>query len=255
MKGTLKPLSITEEEKSPLVEQLLSVIEHQGIIVQKQAEQIQQLKDEIARLKSQPPRPNIKPSSLEKKKPRKTRSSRKKRPGSEKRSKTAELKIHKTKPIEPEKIPAGSDFRCYKDFVVQDIIICSCNTRFRLKVYETPDGGYVAGKLPAYLNGKHFGPTLIRFILYQYYQCHVTQPLLLEQLDEFDIDISAGQLNNLLIEEKDRFHREKDRILAVGLEVSSYINVDDTGARHEGKNGYCTHIGSQYFSWFESTES
>jgi len=25
---------------------------------------------------------------------------------------------------------------------------------------------------------------LIRFILYQYYQCHVTQPLLLEQLQE-----------------------------------------------------------------------
>jgi len=255
MKGILKPLTISEEEKSPLVEQLLSVIEHQGIIIQKQAEQIQQLKDEIARLKSQPPRPNIKPSSLEKKKLRKAGSSRKKRPGSKKRSKTAELKIHNTKPIEPEKIPAGSDFRYYKDFVVQDIIIKPYNTRFRLKVYETPDGGYVTGKLPAYLNGKHFGPTLIGFILYQYYQCHVTQPLLLEQLDEFDIDISAGNLNNLLIEEKDRFHQEKDRILAVGLEVSNYINVDDTGARHNGKNGYCTHIGNEYFSWFESTGS
>jgi hypothetical protein len=46
----------------------------------------------------------------------------------------------------------------------------------------------------------------IRFVLYQYYHCHVTQPLLLEQLDELDIDISAGQPNNLLIEEKDRFH-------------------------------------------------
>jgi hypothetical protein len=76
---------------------------------------------------------------------------------------------------------------------------------------------------------------------------------LLEQLDEFDIDISTGKLNNLLIEEKDRFHQEKDRILAVGLEVSAYINVDDTGARHEGKNGYCTHIGNESFSWFEST--
>jgi hypothetical protein len=74
-------------------------------------------------------------------------------------------------------------------------------------------------------------------------------------LIEFDIDISAGQLNNILIEEKDRFHQEKDRILAVGLEVSSYINVDDTGARHEGKNGYCTHIGNESFSWFESTNS
>jgi len=255
MKGILKPPTISEEEKSPLVIHLLAFIENQGAIIQKQAEQIQQLKDEIARLKNQPPRPDIKPSSLEKKKNRKSGSSRKKRPGSKKRSKTAELKIHKTKPIEPEKIPTGSQFRYYKDFVVQDIIIEPCNTRFRLKVYATPGGGYVTGELPAYLNQKHFGPTLIRFILYQYYQCHVTQPLLLEQLGEFGIDISAGQLNNLLIEEKDRFHQEKDRILAVGLQVSSYINVDDTGARHKGNNGYCTHIGNESFSWFESTAS
>ncbi len=27
------------------------------------------------------------------------------------------------------------------------------------------------------------------------------------------------------------------------LKVSDYINVYDTGARHNGKNGYCTHIG------------
>jgi hypothetical protein len=78
---------------------------------------------------------------------------------------------------------------------------------------------------------------------------------LLEQLDEFGVDISGGQLNNLLIEEKDRFHQEKDRILSVGLEVSTYINVDDTGARHKGNNGYCTHIGNESFSWFESTGS
>ncbi len=248
MRVNLRASTIPEDEKTPLVLQLLAVIEQQ-------AEQIQQLKDEIARLKNHPPRPDIKPSSLEKKKKRKSRSSGRKRPGSKKRSKTAELKIHKTRPIEPKKIPAGSEFRYYQDFVVQDIIIEPHNTRFRLKVYQTPDGGYVRGELPAYLNGKHFGPTLIRFILYQYYQCHVTQPLLLEQLEEFDIDISAGKLNDFLIEEKDRFHLEKERILAVGLQVSSYINVDDTGARHKGKNGYCTHIGNEYFSWFESTES
>jgi hypothetical protein len=139
--------------------------------------------------------------------------------------------------------------------VVQDLVIKPCNTRFRLKVYQTPDGDWVTGKLPAYLNGKHFGPTLIRFILYQHYHCLVTQPSLLEQLDEFGIDISAGQLSNLLIEEKERFHREKDRILSVGLQVSGYVNVDDTGARHKGQNGYCTHIGNELFSWFESTGS
>jgi hypothetical protein len=192
---------------------------------------------------------------LGKKKKRSKGSLRKKRAGYEKRSKTAYLEIHKTEPIEPENIPVGSEFRSYRDFVVQDIVIKPLNTRFRLKVYQTPDGGYVTGKLPSYLNGKHFGPTLIRFILYQYYHCHVTQPVLLEQLNEFGIDMSTGQLNNLLIEEKERFHQEKDRILSVGLEVSAYINVDDTGARHKGKNGYCTHIGNESFSWFESTTS
>jgi hypothetical protein len=253
MKGTLKPPNIPEKEQSPVVKQLLAFIEHQNIIIQQQAEQIQLLKDEIARLKNQPPRPDIKPSRLGKKKTQSAKSFRNKRAGSKKRAKTANLTTHHTEPIEPEMIPPGSQFKYYKDFVVQDITIDLSNTRFRLKVYETPDGGYVSGKLPAYLNGKHFGPTLIEFVLYQYYHCHVTQPLLLEQLKEFGIDISAGHLNNLLIEEKERFHQEKDRILSVGLEVSTYINVDDTGARHQGKNGYCTHIGNESFSWFEST--
>jgi len=62
---------------------------------------------------------------------------------------------------------------------------------------------HVVGKLPEYLNGRHFGPVLIRFVLYQYYHCHVTQPLLLEQLHEMGIDISSGYLNHLLIEGKD----------------------------------------------------
>ena len=248
MKVNLKASIIPEDEKTPLVLQLLAFIEQQ-------AEQIQQLKDEIARLKNQPPRPKIEPSSLEKKKKGKSKRSKTKRAGSNKRHKTAQLTIHHDQPIEPENIPHGSEFRYYKPFVVQDLKLEAHNIRYRLKVYQTPDGSYVVGKIPAYLNGGHYGPTLIRFVLYQYYHCHVTQPLLLEQLHELDVDISKGQLNNILIENKERFHQEKDHILAVGLQVSSYINVDDTGARHKGKNGYCTHIGNELFSWFESTAS
>lgn len=255
MQGTLKPPTIPAEEKSPFVIQLAAFMEHQGAIIQKQAEEIQQLKDEIARIKNQTPRPDIKPSSLGKKKKSKTKNSKTKRPGSKKRHKTAQLEIHDTKPVEPEHIPDGSEFRYYKSFVVQDLKIEAHNIRYRLKVYETPEGGYISGQLPEYLNGGHFGSVLIRFILYQYHHCHVTQPLLLEQLYELGIDISKGQLSNILIENKDRYHKEKDSILAVGLQVSSYINVDDTGARHQGKNGYCTHIGNESFSWFESTAS
>jgi hypothetical protein len=154
-----------------------------------------------------------------------------------------------------EDIPPGAEFKGYNPFVVQGLNIKVHNIRYLLETYQTADGKYICSKLPEYLNGKHFSPELVSYILYQYHHCGVTQPLLLEELREFGIEISTGQLSNILIEDKEDFHKEKDRILAVGLEVSKYINVDDTGARHNGKNGYCTHIGNDSFSWFESTGS
>ena len=83
----------------------------------------------------------------------------------------------------------------------------------------------------------------------------MTQPLLLEQLWEWEIEISSGQLNRLLTEDKEAFHQEKDEILSVGKEVSEHLQTDDTGSRHKGKNGYCTYIGNDLFAWFKSTES
>jgi len=255
MRVNLKLPNISEDEKSPLVVQLLALIEQQASIVQQQAEQIQLLRDEIARLKGQNPKPKIRPSSLEKKKKSKSKKSKGKRPGSKKRKKTAQLQIHETIPIPLENIPEGAEFKGYNPFVVQGLKIKLHNTKYLLETYQTADGDYICSKLPEHLNGKHYDPELICFILYQYHHCGVTQPLLLEQLREYGVDISKGTLSNILIEGKEAFHQEKDRILAVGLEVSNYINVDDTGARHNGKNGYCTHIGNELFSWFESTES
>jgi hypothetical protein len=39
------------------------------------------------------------------------------------------------------------------------------------------------------------------------------------------------------------------------LATSPYIQADDTGARHQGQNGYCTYIGNERFAWFASTDS
>lgn len=246
----IKPSSIPEEEKTPLVIQLLEII-------RQQAEEIQRLKDEIARLKGHPGRPQIRPSRLEKPKDddEKEDDPTPKRPGSAKRRKTEELDIHETIPIAPEAIPDGSIFKGYTDYTVQDVKIESHNIRYRLERWETPDGELLVGQLPDSAKDGHFGQTLVGFILYQYYHGHVTQPLLLEQLWEYGVDISAGQLSRILTENKDSFHEEKTELLATGLEVSSYVQVDDTGARHQGKNGYCTHIGNELFSFFESTES
>lgn len=248
---TIKIPDIPEEERTPLVATLLEIIHLQR-------EQIQALKDENAQLKGQKPKPKIKPSNLEKnsgpKKDNEDKTDNGKRPGSEKRKKTAELKIHETKPIKPDNLPEGSRFKGHEPYTVQDIVLQSHNTVYLLERWETPEGKVIVGKLPAEVFS-HFGVTLVCFVLYLYYHAHVTQPLILEQLLEVGVDISAGQVNRIITEGKDRFHKEKEEILRVGLEVSNYVNVDDTSARHQGKNGYCTHIGNELFAWFESTES
>lgn len=249
MAKTPKLPDIPEENRTPEIAQLLEIVHYQ-------MEMIQGLRDEIAVVKGNKPKPKIKPGKMDKgsqgKKDKKPKEG--KRPGSSKKDKTAQLTIHEKVSIAPENIPVGSTFKGYKDFTVQGLIIESHNICYRLERWETPDGSYVEGELPPSVCG-HFTSKLNSYILYQYYQCHVTQPLLLEQLQEIGIQISSGQINRILVEGHDSFHEEKDGILLTALEISSYINVDDTGARHDGKNGVCTHIGNDLFAWFESTES
>lgn len=239
------------DSKNPSVIFLLELLEQQTEIILRLKEKIQELKDEIARLKNHKPKPKIKPSKLTEKS---KIDSTGKRPGSAKRSKTANLIIQKTKRIAPESIPAGSTFKGLNPYTVQGLQISIFNTIYQLEQWLTPDGKIISGKLPPEIDG-HFDHTLRSYILYQYHHCHVTQPLLLEQLKEWGVDISSGQLNNILTENHESFHNEKDGILSAGLKSSPHINVDDTGARHNGKNGYCTHIGNEFFAWFKSTDS
>lgn len=51
------------------------------------------------------------------------------------------------------------------------------------------------------------------------------------------------------------FHEEKAAVFEAGIAHSDHLNTDDTGARHDGKNGVCTHVGSPLFCYFESTSS
>lgn len=230
---------------------LLEFAEEQNATILALKEQNQILRDEIARLKNHKPKPKIKPSKLAKDTDKKS-SSDKANP--KKRKKTADLKIHKEERVAPKSVPTGSVFKGLKSYTVQGLQIAAFNTRYLLEQWKTPEGKIVAGKLPPEIEG-HFDHTLRSFILYQHHQCHVTQPLILEQLKEWDIDISACQINRILSADKEQFHAEKDDILLAGLNSASHINVDDTGARHNGKNGYCTHIGNEFFAWFASTNS
>jgi hypothetical protein len=255
MKIELPP--IPDEQRTPLVVQLLAIIDLVVQRVTQLEETVQQLRDEIAVLKGQKPKPQIAPSRLESPPPRPPREPEEKRPGSAKRAKTAELTIHEEVPvaIRDADLPAGAVCIGSEPYVVQELILQTKNTRYLRARYRLPDGSTLLAPLPPDVPaGSHYGAGLLSYILDQYHHNHVTQPLLLAQLHDFGIDISAGQLNHLLTEDLEAFHQEKAELLTAGLATATYIGVDDTGARHQGHNGFCTVIGNDLFAYFESTD-
>jgi hypothetical protein len=245
---------IPATERTPLVEALLAIIDAQQQRIQQLEENVQQLRDEIAILKGQKPRPTIAPSRLEA--PASSVQPGDKRPGSEKRSKNAHLTITDEQWLNVPNPPPGSVARGYESYLVQDLILQATTTRYWRQRIQTPAGGTLLAPLPASVRpGCHYGVGLIEYLLYQHHHCGVTQPLLLEQMRELGIDISAGQIHHLLTDNTDAFHEEKAALLPAGLAVSSYIGVDDTGARHGGHNGVCTVISNDLFASFASTDS
>jgi hypothetical protein len=249
---------ISEHERTPLVDGLLAIIEELSETVRHLEEENGRLKDEILVLKGEKSRPKFKPSRMEKDTEQAADSEQegeeeKKRPGSQKRSKTQDLVIHHEQVISPKVIPEDSRFKGYEDYVVQDLKVEADNTRYRLECWQTPEGEMIRGELPASVHG-HYGAQLRATVLYLHHHGRVTQPLLLEMLQEWGIDISAGQVDALLTGRHEEIRQEKDEILRVGLDVSAAVTVDDTGNRHQGKNGYTTHIGNEYFAWFASTQ-
>lgn len=243
------------QNQSETIHRQANQIDRLHHIIQKQAVELEELKTEIRRLKQLKTKPKIRPSKMNKDDDNTNNSNGGKRAGSEKRSKRGAVVIHHTEVIKVEGVPKGSKFKGYQEYLVQGLEIVVENRLFKLERWQLPDGSYQVAPLPEAIRGHHFSATLRAYILHQHHHQGVTQPLLLAQLREWGIEVSSGQLNRILTENKEIFHSEKKEILSTGLAVSAYIQTDDTGARHDGKNGYCTHIGNELFAWFESTGS
>ena len=201
-----------------------------------------ELRDEIARLKGLNGRPTIKPnrpSGMEQATGSAKGQRRKRRRG----AKRAKVTITDTTVIKAEGLPEGARFKGYEEFLVQDLIIRPVTTLYRRERWQLPDGRTIVAPLPGGVTS-HFGPELKRFVLAQYHQGQSTIPRLLAMLDGFGIDISKRQLVRLPIAGQATFLDEANAVLRTGLQTASWITVDDTGARHKARNGFCTHIGN-----------
>src|SRR3954449_5344373 len=215
-------------------------------------EENRQLREENARLKGLPKRPKLAPGGMEQAsgpdRPAKARRRGRKRRGG-----------RRTPPVTEERtlrvtVPAGSRRKGYEPYTVQDLLLSTLVIRYRRERWVTPDGRAIIAPLPAEVRG-HFGPGIVRFALMQHVQGQVTVERLLAQLRALGVRIAKGQLVALLTARKDAFHAETDAILEAGLATARWVTVDDTGARHAGREETTTHIGDERFAWFATRPS
>ena len=233
---------LSPAELQRLVVQLLEDVAELKRVVAEQRE-------EIARLKGLKGRPNIKPSGMENASTGKPPQNGKR----QRRGKSAPRAIIEQQVLKAV-APAGSRFKGYEDFVVQDLVLRAQVIRYRRERWVTPDGHSIVAALPAGISG-HFGPELHRFLLLQHYQGQVTVERLTTQLRAIGLSISKRQVMRLLIDRQDDFLAENRDVLRAGLQAAAWITVDDTGARHAGNNGFCTQIGNDSFTWFGTRAS
>lgn len=212
----------------------------------------QLLRDEIARLKNLPPRPPFRSSGMDKA----TDTTPGTRQPSTKKPRGPKLDVKRVSRQEVVRVdaPVGSRFKGYKSVYVRDLVLKAELVHYRRECWVTPDGKTVLAALPAGIIGG-YGANLRRLCLMLHAQGQVTTARLTTLLNDIGLDISKRQMVRLLTRQLDSFVAEDAAVLHAGLVSSSYVTVDDTGARHSHNNCYATHIGGPNFTVFRTTRS
>ncbi len=158
------------------------------------------LREEIARLKGLKGRPKLAPSGMEEAWARRGAN----QGGTGRRGGKLKRLVIDEERVIGARVPAGSRFKGYEDYVVQDLILRPHVIRFRRERWLTPAAKTIVAPLPAGIAG-HYGPELRRYVLAQYHQGQVTVPRLVGELNDLGLDISKRQVMRLLIEGQDGY--------------------------------------------------
>jgi FtsZ-binding cell division protein ZapB len=234
--------AIRDEHARQAIRLLLNLIEEVKQENRSLRDQNQRLRDENNRLKGEQGKPSIKANTPKTPAPDYSSERERRQPRERgKRGKRAPISIDReqTLMVDPATLPLDAEFKGYEEVVVQDVVVRTDNVCFHKEKFYSPTQGktYLA-ELPTGYHGE-FGPGIQALVLVFYFACQMTEPKILAFLQHVGIQISAGELSNLVIKHHDGFHAEKDAVFEAGLRSSPWQQTDDTATRVNGHNHHC----------------
>ena len=237
---------------------LLNLIEEVVSENRELREENQRLRDENNRLKGEQGKPRIKPSKkasapnetdLSTERERRTRKPRKRR------SKVDRIQVDRDQilTLDSVQLPADAEFKDYVPVIVQDVRLTTDNIRFlKEKRYSASEHKTYLAELPAGYEGE-FGPGVRALAHVLYHAVNTSQPKIAEFFEFIGIQISSGQVSNMLIKGQDRFHAEKDAVYEAGLRSSPWQHIDETGTRVNGVNQHCHVLCNPFYTVYLTT--
>jgi cell division septum initiation protein DivIVA len=248
--------SIADERARELVRQLLNLLEDVRADLRAAQEENQRLRDEIKRLKGEQGRPTSKanrpPLSS---RDHSSEQERRKPQGWSNGSKTPHIPIDREQvvAVDPPCLPPDAAFKGYEDVVVQDLLFRTDNVLFHKEKFYSPSQHHTyLATLPQGYHGQ-FGPGIKSLALALYFGAQMSEPKVAELLRHAGVQISEGQVSNLLIKDQAAFHAEKDALYQAGLASSPWPHLDDTSTRVNGQNGYCHIVCNPLYTAYFTT--
>lgn len=243
-----------------VLKSLLNYIEDLRADNEKSKDENQRLKDEINRLKGEKGKPDIKPSkkpeeSDKEKKGNDSDTSGKKNGKSSKKDK---IKITRKRhlPINKSALPPDAEYKGTRSVMIQDIKIEADNIEFVIERYYSPSQNKAfESELPYEYKDREFGPGIRSYVLTNHYQARIPQKLMHTILTGMGVIISEGQIGEILLSRHNEpFHQEREAARCAGILKNSYQQIDDTGARLNGKNIYTIVTCNDDFCSFTTSE-
>lgn len=245
---------IAEAATRRTVQQVLQVVEE---LAQRNAELLvenQALRDELARLKGEQGKPTIRPAAPRTSSDQSSEAARRTPTPRTPRATTATLAIDRVERLtcDPATLPADAKRRATTPLVVQNVrvereVVCFLREQW----YAESTGKTYLAPLPAGYQGK-YGPQLKQVALCQYWQEQVSEASLLTFLRGLGVQISAGTLATLLIEDRELFAAEQAAVVAAGLASSPVQQLDATSTRVNGQPQQCHILCNAFYTAYRT---